>query len=52
MNAEQYISILRECLLGSMQESKVNKEDIIFSQDNNLKLATKWFKNYNITILS
>jgi hypothetical protein len=31
MNAEQYIPILGECLLRSMQKSKVNKEDIIFS---------------------
>ena len=52
MNAEQYISILGECLLRSMQKSKVDEEDIIFLQDNDPKLTTKWFKNHYITILS
>jgi transposase len=30
MNAEQYVSILQECLLRSMEESGINEEDIIF----------------------
>ena len=56
MNAEQYISILEECLLRSMEESGVDEEDIIFQQDNDLKhtsrLATKWFEDHNINVLS
>jgi hypothetical protein len=37
MNAEQYVSILEECLLRSMEESDVDEEDIIFQQDNDPK---------------
>ena len=30
MNAEQYVSILEECLLKSIGESGINQEGIIF----------------------
>jgi len=30
MNAEQYVSILGECLLRSMKESGIDEEDIAF----------------------
>jgi len=45
MNAEQYVSILEEYLLRSIEESGIDEEDIVFQQDNDpkhtSKLATK-----------
>src|SRR5882757_4705294 len=41
MNAEQYISILEECLLRSIHESGIDEEDIIFQQDNDPKHTSK-----------
>jgi transposase len=56
MNTEQYVSILEECLLKSMEESGIDEEDIIFQSDNDpkhtSKLATKWFEDHDITVLS
>jgi hypothetical protein len=41
MNAEQYVFILEECLLRSMEESDVDEEDITFQQDNDPKHTSK-----------
>jgi DDE superfamily endonuclease len=55
MNAIQYCSILKESFLGSLEDLGINKNDIIFQQDNDPKhtsrLATQWFKEYNIRVL-
>jgi len=41
MNSEQYVFILEECLLRSMEESDVDEEDITFQQDNDPKHTSK-----------
>jgi hypothetical protein len=41
MNVKQYVSILEECLLRSMEESDINEEDNIFQQDNDPKYISK-----------
>lgn len=56
MDAEQYCSILDDGLLGTLEKFQLEVEDIIFQQDNDpkhtSKLATKWFQDQNITLLS
>jgi hypothetical protein len=47
MDAKQYVSILEESFLGSLDDRKIKPKNIIFQQDNNSKhtskLAQKWF---------
>jgi DDE superfamily endonuclease len=54
MNANQYVSILEDHLLPSMQESGIDKEDIIFQQDNHPKhkshKAQKWMDDQGIVL--
>ena len=55
MDAEQYVAILEEGLLQSMEESGIPQDDIIFQQDNDPKhtsrRAQKWFEEQGIKIL-
>ena len=55
MDAVQYVNILEENLLPSMEESGIPLEDVIFQQDNDPKhtsnRAKNWMESQNITIL-
>lgn len=55
MDAEQYVAILEEGLLQSMEESGIPEDDIIFQQDNDpkhtSKRAQKWFEEQDIKLL-
>lgn len=55
MDAEQYVAILEEGLLQSMEESGIPQDDIIFQPDNDPKhtsrRAQKWFEEQGIKIL-
>ena len=55
MDAEQYLSILEDKLLPSMENSGLSKKSIIFQQNNNLKYSFKrvqtWFKSQWIRLL-
>ena len=55
MNAAQYVDILENNLLPSMEESEISLEDVIFQQDNDPKHAPKkakeWMEENNITLL-
>ena len=55
MDANQYVSILEDHLLPSMQESGIDEEDIIFQQDNDPKhksyKAQKWMDDQGIVLL-
>ena len=55
MDAEQYVTILEDHLLPSIEKSGVSDEDVIFQQDNNSKhtskQAQKWMEDNNIALL-
>ena len=55
MDVEQYVSILEDNLLPSMENSGIPEESIIFQQDNDPKHSSKraqnWFKSQRIRLL-
>ena len=52
MDADQYVSILEDYMLSSLEESGILEEEVIFQQDNDPKQkAKKWMKDNNITLL-
>jgi transposase len=55
MDADQYVSILEDHMLPSLEESGISGEEVIFQQDNDpkhtSKKAKKWMEDNNITLL-
>ena len=55
MDADQYVSILEDHMLSSLEESGISEEEVIFQQDNDpkhtSKKAQKWMEDHNITLL-
>ena len=55
MDAEQYVAILEQGLLQSIEESGILEDNTIFQQDNNpkhiSKRAQKWFEEQKIKLL-
>jgi len=55
MNADQYVSILEDHMLPSLEESGISGEEVIFQQDNDpkhtSKKAKKWMEDNNIILL-
>lgn len=55
MDAEQYVSILKNHLLPSMENSEIPEENVIFQQDNDLKYTSKrareWLESQGIKLL-
>src|SRR6266850_834355 len=55
MDADQYVSILEDHMLPSLNECVISEEEVIFQQDNDpkhtSKKAKKWMEDHNITLL-
>jgi len=55
MDADQYVDILKENLLPSMEESSISMEECIIQQDNDPKHTSKkaktWMEDNQITLL-
>ena len=55
MDAEQYVAILEEGLLQSMEESWIHEGEVIFQQDNDPKHTSRraqiWFEKQGIKLL-
>ena len=55
MNAQQYVPILEESLLGSIHDQNICLHNIIFQQDNDpthtSKLAQAWFEENKVQVL-
>jgi transposase len=55
MDADQYVSILEDHMLPSLEESGISGGEVIFQQDNDpkhtSKKAKKWMEDNNITLL-
>ena len=52
MDADQFVSILEEHLLPSLEESGIPEEQVIFQQDNDPKHKSKKAKNWMETTIS
>jgi len=55
MDADQYVAILEDHLVPSIEESGIFEEEAIFQQDNDpkhtSKKAKKWMEDHNISLL-
>ena len=55
MDADQYVSILEDHMLPSLEESGIPEDEVIFQQDNDpkhtSKKAKKWMEDHSITLL-
>ena len=55
MDAKLYVSILDDDVLGTLKDLEINKKDIYFQQDNDLKhtsqLAQDWFNCKKLDVL-
>lgn len=55
MDADQYVSILEDYLLPSMEDFGISTQELIFQQDNDpkhtSKKAKKWMEDNDITLL-
>jgi len=48
MDADQYMAILKEHMLPSLEESGISEEEVIFQQDNNFKHISKKAKKCEV----